>query len=263
MIQDRLKVALLPLDIDYADPAANLARADATMESLHDDVDIAVLPELFTTAYIKKREKALALADVDNGITVSAVKKWARRGNCAVAGSFLATDGAGQLFNRAFFAEPDGNVTFYDKKHLFSLSGENELFTAGTSRFPVKEFRGWKVMLMVCYDLRFPIWCRNIDLSYDLMIFSANWGGSRAYAFERLLIARAIENQACVAGCNRSGSDAYGEYSEGMSQIFDCMGRPVGTVDNGIVYGTLSMESMKTSRKRFPAYLDVDRITLP
>ena len=264
MTTDQLKVAVLPLDIAYADPTVNLVNAAARIDELPDDVDLIVVPELFTTAYVKRREKALPLAETNEGRTMTAVREWARTKNCAIAGSFLATDDSERLFNRAFFAEPDGTVSFYDKKHLFTLSGESELFTAGTTRFKVKEFRGWRVMLMVCYDLRFPIWCRNIDLEYDLIIFPSNWGGARAWAYNHLLMGRAIENQACVIGCNRSGSDAYGDYPADMSQIYDCMGRPVGNMDeSGAVIGTLSLEATKMSRMRFPAYLDVDRVTLP
>lgn len=259
---DILKIAVAPIDIAYGDKVANLVTAASLIDRLDKDTDIVLLPELFTTAFIKNRDKALSLSETNDGETMNAVSQWAATKNCAIAGSFLATDGEGRLFNRGFFAAPEGQTTFYDKKHLFTLSGESDLFTPGRHHFEVCSFRGWNVMMMVCYDLRFPIWCRNIDLKYDLMLFSANWGGSRAYAFKHLLIARAIENQACVAGCNRLGSDAYGEYPEGMSDVYDCMGRPVGALRDGIVYGSVSLEKTKMSRMRFPAYLDVDRITL-
>lgn len=261
-MSDIIKIAVVPIDIAYGDKAANLFAASQLIDSLDCDTDIVLLPELFTTAYIKEYERALSLSETNDGETITAIRQWAKTKDCAIAGSYLARDDDGRLFNRGFFVTPDGFGRFYDKKHLFTLSGESKLFTPGHHHFEVCNFRDWNIMIMVCYDLRFPVWCRNTDLMYDLMLFSANWGGSRAYAFKHLLIARAIENQACVAGCNRLGHDAYGEYSEGMSDIYDCMGRPVGVSRDGVVYGSLSLEKTKMSRMKFPAYLDADRFTL-
>jgi len=254
-----LNVAVVPIDIAFANPAANLECVGKKLDSIADGTDIIVLPELFSTGYVKDREMLDKLAEDNNGQTITTIRRWASDVNAAIAGSFLAVDD-NKFFNRGFFAEPSGEITFYDKKHLFAPGGETKVYSGGATRFFPVRFRGWNVMLFICYDLRFPVWCRNRGLEYDIALFPANWASSREYAFTQLLIARAIENQACVVGANRSGSDTFGDYPVSMSNIYDWFGNPVGKLDNDeIITAVLDRDAMNKFRNRFPVYLDADK----
>ncbi|MBD5175189.1 MAG: nitrilase family protein [Bacteroidales bacterium] len=255
---DRLRVAALPLNIAWADKAANLAAVEAAFERLPESTDVVVLPELFSTGFIDDPELMRDIAERNTGHTVDFLKELAARHSVAIAGSFLATTHP-RFFNRGFFIEPSGEETFYDKRHLFSLSSEANVFARGMDTLPVVRFRGWNIALIVCYDLRFPAWCRNRMGAYDLLLVPANWPQSRAYAWQHLLIARAIENQCCVVGANRAGEDSYGVY-DGLTYIFDGRGRPVGLIpdDCPFVVADLDRAEQEEFRKKFPAMRDAD-----
>lgn len=256
----QLRIAVLPLDIAYADPEANIAAVEAAR--IDAGTDLLVLPELFSTGFIKNPEKQARLAQGNDGPAMTRLRRMASERSMAIAGSFLAGEPGGPYFNRAFLILPDGTAAFYDKHHLFTYSGENKVLAAGSAPSPVVSFRGWRIKMMVCYDLRFPLWCRNVEQEYDLMLFPANWPAEREYAFRQLLIARAIENQAVTVGANRGGEDRWGTYPPSMCQIIDYKGRPVGEVSNGIVYATLNRASLDRYRTNFPVYLDADPFTL-
>lgn len=255
-----LKTALVPLDIAYADPGTNLSRLSEIMSLIEPDTRLLVLPELFTTGYVKNPEKMKALAARPDGATIEFLKHLSSRHDMAIAGSMLAKgERADEYFNRAFIVLPDGTSAFYDKRHLFSHSGENRVYTAGSEQSPVVDYRGWRIKLMVCYDLRFPCWCRNRGgCDYDLLLFPSNWPDERGYAFRQLLIARAIENQACTAGANRGGKDPFGTYPDEMSVVFDHMGRQVSESRNGVVYAHLDHDSLDRARENFPVWKDAD-----
>lgn len=251
-----LNVALLPLAIRLTDRCANLDAVEESLRSLPAGTDVLVLPELFSTGYIEDPQLMRDMAETSDGPAMKRVRQWASAYNMAVAGSFLALDG-GALYNRGFFVEPSGDTTFYDKKHLFSLSAEGSIMSPGTEAIPVIRFRGWNISMIICYDLRFPVWCRSRDYSYDLLLVPANWPQSRGYAFEHLLIARAIENQCAVAGCDRGGSDQYGDY-DGLSQIFDSRGMPAGTMSGPFVFAQLRRDKLESYRRHFPVSRDAD-----
>jgi predicted amidohydrolase len=258
-IDNQLKVATLPLDIAWADPTENLYSVDRMLEPIGHDFDIIVLPELFSTGFINSPEQLTNLAELNNGKTISQVKAWAEKYNAAFSGSYLAKDGD-DFCNRCFFVEPSGETTFYDKHHLFSLSREGKFYKAGVKRPPIIRFRGWNISMIVCYDLRFPVWCRSYHNSYDILIVPANWGKARLYAWQHLLIARAIENQAIVIGANRSGVDDYGEY-DGTSFIYDAMGHDITMhIDKSpVVYATVSKNKIEQYRHRMPSGQDGDK----
>lgn len=256
----RLRVAALPLDSVIADVEANIAAVEKAMEQLPRDTDILVLPELFSTGFTDEADVLLPLAEDKNGRTMTAVRALAARHNCAIAGSYLALDGE-QVFNRAFFVEPSGEESFYDKRHLFSLSSEASMMQRGQRHCPAIRFRRWNIGMVVCYDVRFPAWCRNTDCRYDILLVPANWPQSRAYAWEHLLIARAIENQTVVVGANRSGSDKFGTY-DGLSFIFDCLGKSVGVQDGPFVVADLSRARQDSFRQAFPVWKDADSFTI-
>lgn len=160
-----------------------------------------------------------------------------------------------------FFIEPSGEETFYDKRHLFSVGREGAIFHPGTTPMNIVRFRGWNIALIICYDLRFPVWCRCVDNRYDLMLVIASWPRSRGYAFEHLLVARAIENQCTVVGCDRGGSDEFGQY-DGLTQIYDSHGMPVGTEEEPFVVADLSLNKVQAYRESFPVSRDADDFTI-
>lgn len=259
---NEIRIAAVSLDIQYARPAENLARALDAIAHLPEDTDIIVLPELFTTAFIADKATLELYAEPNDGPTLTAIRSLARRRDCLISGSFAAVED-GNFYNRGFIITPDGETQYYDKRHLFSVSAEAKVFTAGRAVMPVVNFRGWNISMIICYDLRFPVWSRNVNHRYDMLLVPANWPVSRGYAWTHLLIARAIENQAVVVGANRSGCDDYGDY-DGLSQIFDALGMPVGhNADGDEVLATVSLDDLATARRRLPAHFDADDFTIP
>ena len=257
-----LRIALLPLDIIPGDKEANLAAVEKALAVLPPSTDIVVLPELFSTGYISDKDACRALAERNTCETVDRIKAWAAATGAAFAGSYLATTHPG-IYNRAFFIEPSGEETFYDKHHLFGLGGEADLFHRGDTRPPVVRFRAWNISMIVCYDLRFPIWSRNEDGRYDVLLVPAAWPHARAYAWEHLLIARAIENQCYVVGANRSGTDKYGQY-DNLAYIFDPQGVAVGIrpQDSPFIVADLDGRALTRYRRTFPVLADADSFTL-
>lgn len=252
-----MKIAVLPLDIVAGDKKANLDAFAAGMDKLAADTDLVVLPELFSTGFTSDRERMAELAESNGGDTMALVGEMARRRNMAVCGSFLART-AGRIYNRAFFVEPSGDETYYDKRHLFSMSSESKILTAGDSMPPIVRFRGWNIALVVCYDLRFPVWCRSQQCSYDLLVVVANWPNSRSYAWTHLLKARAIENQAYVVGANRTGEDKFGDYS-GMTLAVDFCGKEIAAAEGArAMYAELDKNALERWRSDFQVWRDAD-----
>ena len=259
-LTDNLRVAALPLAIKPADREANLAAVESAMELLPRGTDVLVLPELFSTGYTDDSQLMHDLAERNTGSTIDRLKLLAERHSVAIAGSYLASTPP-HIYNRAFFIEPGGEETFYDKRHLFSMSSEANVFHPGVSHPPVVRFRGWNISMIVCYDLRFPVWCRCRRNSYDMLLVVANWPQARGYAFEHLLIARAIENQCVVVGADRGGSDIFGDY-DGLTQIYDSRGLPVGRTSGPFIVADLSRSKQDEFRRRFPVCNDADDFTM-
>ncbi len=258
----RLKVATFPMKIAWADPEENLRSVEAMASRVAPDTDILVLPELFSTGFMQDSQVISALAEPISGATVSKIKELSRMFGFAIAGSFLCRVGD-KIYNRSFFIEPSGEETFYDKRHLFSLSLEHQLFTPGIKLPPVIRFRGWNISLIVCYDLRFPVWCRNRRHSYDIMLVPANWPTSRGYAWKHLAIGRAIENQAVYVGANRGGSDDFGDY-DGLSFIVNGLGSIISDEDkdSGLVYAAFDRDELVKIREKLPFGNDADDFAL-
>ena len=166
---DYIRIAALPLDIEWGEKKINCDAVARACWSLPAGTDILVLPELFSTGYADDYDAMNELAEAVNGPTMTFIRELARRHSMAVAGSFLASED-GKLYNRGFFVEPNGDTAFYDKRHLFSVSAEARILTAGEERMPVVRFRGWNVSMIICYDLRFPVWCRCHRNEYDILL---------------------------------------------------------------------------------------------
>lgn len=264
MLSRNLKVTLIEEDIVWGDKAANLAQLQQRMQNMADDTDLVVLPEQFSTGFMTgDRDQALALAERNTGDTMRLLHNLAQQYRVAICGSFLASTAA-QLYNRAFFIEPNGEETFYDKRHLFAFGGEDKVYNAGRSLAPIVRFRGFNIKLVVCYDLRFPVFCRNVGNNYDLLIVVANWPRSREYAWRQLLIARALENECYVIGTNRCGTDPSGvEYGQGSSVVIDFKGKVIGQrMTSPVITAELNPALLAQFREKFPAWRDADEFRL-
>lgn len=252
-----MKITILQRDIVWANPEQNVTRADEALAGLP-DADLFVLPEMFSTGFCTQPE---GIAESDDSETLQWMKRKAAERNCALAGS-VAVCQEGQYYNRFYFVTPDGAVHHYDKRHLFTYGGEHHRFTAGTERVVVS-FRGVRILLAVCYDLRFPVWTRNRG-DYDLMLYVASWPASRIEAWSTLLRARAIENQCYVAGVNRVGTDPACSYSGG-SIILSPYGKTLAECPwqtESSASAEVDMEVLEQFRKKFPVLGDADAFTL-
>lgn len=260
MTGKNLNVCLIPLEIKWEDKAANLTHLDNLLKSVHPETDLVILPETFSTGFPSGEEKEYvrALAERNTGDTIDYLKRLSKHYNIAIAGSFIA-DTAGSLYNRAFFLEPSGDEYFCDKRHLFTMAGEDKVFSKGHGRLSVR-FRGWNIAMVVCYDVRFPAWCRNVNNEYDLLIAVANWPTVRIDAWNKLIPARAIENLAYVCAVDCKGTDKKGFEYDGSSMAVDFKGKDITVKmgDNGLLYATLSHDKLDAFRTKFPAWADAD-----
>lgn len=265
MLERNFNIALIEDDIVWADKAANLEQLERNLDKLPQGIDLVVLPELFTTGFITDNDTdASQLAERNSGETVRLLHKLSSERQVAFCGSFMAST-AGQLYNRAFFIEPNGDDTFYDKKHLFTYGNEDKVYHHGHTLSPIIRYRGMNIKLVVCYDLRFPVFCRNVNNNYDILIVVANWPVSRQSVWRTLLTARAIENECYVCGVNRSGTDGYGtEYGQGSSFIIDYKGKVIVKRDGDfpIIAESLSPAALRQFREKFPAWRDADLFEL-
>lgn len=259
-----MKICVIPFDIQWAAKDENIISVAHQLSQVEPDTDIVVLPELFTTAFVPDRGTVEDLAEDNEGKTVRTIKRWAQFFGFAIAGSFLATDNHGYFYNRAFFIEPMGDATYYDKRHLFPLSEENRTYAQGNTLSPIIRFRGWDIKLIICFDLRFPVWCRNEPGKlFDIMLVPSNWPHSREFQYKTLLSARAIENQIFTVGANRTGKDKYGEYQAGQSGIYDNLGTAIHeTRSNGHLYSIIHRQTLVDGRRRFPAFEAADYYTI-
>ncbi|MGP2426744.1 amidohydrolase [Yersinia sp. 2538 StPb PI] len=252
-----LKLTLLQQPLVWLDAQANLRHFDMLLEPLRQR-DVIVLPEMFTTGFaMNVAENALSEGEVINWL-----RHWATVTDALIGGSVAlkTTEGA---VNRFLLVEPNGRVHHYDKRHLFRMAGEHHHYQAGKER-KVVEWRGWRILMQVCYDLRFPVWSRNLQ-DYDLALYVANWPAPRAKHWQSLLTARAIENQAYVAGCNRVGDDDNGHHYQGDSVILDAQGEVLAQAEPGLAAqldAELSLETLQSYREAFPAWRDVDDFLL-
>lgn len=260
-----MKICAIPFDIVYGDVEANLLAMAHALHAVEPDTDVVVVPELFTTSFVQDRREQKLWAETDEGHTVDSLRRWAQFFGFAIAGSYLHTDGHDNYSNRGFFVEPSGEIAFYDKRHLFPLSTEDKVYTAGREMPLRVRFRGWEFMLVLCFDVRFPVWTRNRPGAlYDVLLVPANWPRSRADQLRILLAARAVENQAYVVCANRSGSDNYGEYHPSETQIYDNLGNPIHETRSasGYRYALLSRADLDKGRERFPAWRASDSWTI-
>lgn len=287
-----LKITIIQSELHWENAAKNLAMFTDKIASITETTDVIVLPEMFTTGFTMN---AKPLAETMNGNTVAWMKEQAKIKNAAVVGSLVITEN-NLYFNRLIWAQPDGKISFYNKRHLFRMANEHETYSAGNSRIIV-EYKGWKICPLICYDLRFPVWSRNKEFkvdslkfkvdhsqeclssptthhpslithhspAFDLLIYVANWPEARKEPWCKLLEARAIENQVYVVGVNRVGKDGKDIPYSGNSAVIDPKGNVISNItehQNCIQTIELNRQELDVFREKFPVGLDGDEFEI-
>ena len=254
-----LTISLIQTDNVWEDIAANLKNLSSKIEQINKETDMIILPELFTTGFTMEAE---GVAESMDGAGVKWMLDMATKRECALIGSLLIME-SGNYYNRLIVALPDGNLKYYDKRHLFSFAGEDKVFKAGQERMTF-EYKGFKICPLICYDLRFPVWARNTE-EIDLIVFVANWPNARMLAWDTLLRARAIENLCYVVGLNRVGVDDNKLVYTGHSAVYDAMGNTLLSFEKGKeAIGTVSidLDHIKQTRGQFRFLEDRDNFII-
>lgn len=250
-----LKVTLIQPDMYWQNPAENRAMYEELMDQSAGNTDLVLLPEMFSTGFTMDSRSA---AEPMGGESCQWLQQQAQQRGIAITGSLAIAEGE-RYVNRMIFSFPDGNLVYYDKRHLFRMAGEHERYQPGDKRVVV-EYRGWRILLQVCYDLRFPVFSRNNN-DYDLALYVANWPQPRRQPWRKLLQARAIENLCYVAGVNRVGTDANGYNYSGDSMLVDFKGDRLIDHQPGVPFcdtATLSAQKLAQFKESFPAWMDAD-----
>ncbi|MDL2241384.1 nitrilase family protein [Bacteroidales bacterium OttesenSCG-928-L03] len=255
----RLRISIIQKNLAWEDKVANLSAFGEAIQGLEGTTDIVVLPETFSTGFSMN---ANDLAEDDKDETLEMIKQWAGTYDLAICGSFIARE-KGEFYNRAFFITPQDSY-YYNKRHLFRMGGEQEIFSPGKEKTTLS-YKGWNIRLAVCYDLRFPVWLRNKGNEYDLLIVPANWPEARNSVWETLLKARAIENQSYVCGVNRIGDDSTGIPHAGNSMLVDYKGNlmiSAGIHQENILTVEIDKENLDRFRIKFPVWKDADHFEI-
>jgi len=254
-----LRVSIVQSMLHWEAAEANRAMLASKLALLKGTTDLIVLPEMFTTGFSMRSHE---LAETMAGATVQWMREQAEALGAALYGSVIITEG-GACFNRGLFVQPDGTMERYDKRHLFRFAKETDHFSPGARRVVV-EWRGWRILLQICFDLRFPVFARNRG-DYDAILYVANWPDARSFAWNQLLIARAIENQSYVTGVNRVGMDGKGMHYSGNSVVIDPRGSlccAVAPSTEGVSTALLDRSALEDFRAKFPVALEADDFSL-
>lgn len=264
-----LTITTIQTALHWEDKQANLVMLEEKINAIKEKTEIVVLPEMFSTGFSMNPS---VLAETMDGPSVAWMRRLSAEKKIVLTGSLIIEEN-GEYYNRLIWMLPNGAYGVYDKRHLFAYAGEDEHYTAGVKRL-IASVKGWKINLLVCYDLRFPVWTRqqvhhasgdgSTGSEYDLMIFVANWPERRNHAWKTLLQARAIENQCFVAGVNRVGKDGMDIYYSGDSMIVDAMGEVLYTKahEEDIFTITLQKEKLEEVRTKLPFWKDADFFTI-
>ncbi len=258
-IFEKVKITLVQANTIWENKEANLEMLEDKILNTQLNTDLIVLPEMFNTGFSMSASR---LAEPINSYTTTWLLKISKQLSCDVVGSLIISE-ENKYYNRLIWVKSNGEVKYYDKRHLFQMAGEDKVFSKGSEKVYI-ELKGWRFLPLICYDLRFPVWCRNVDLSYDCCLFVANWPSPRLGAWDNLLKARAIENSVYSIGVNRVGEDGIGVKYSGHSAVYN----PKGDVEaflgeeETISTITLSYNVLKNYRYKFPSHLDADSFSL-
>ena len=254
-MSNELHVVGIQADLFWENPSKNRASFEEKINGLLENTDLIVLPEMFTTGFTMNPQK---VAEKMDGTTITWMQKIAIEKQTAITGS-LVIEQNNNYYNRLVFVHPSGTIESYDKKHSFTLAGEDKVYTAGNQKLIVR-YKGWRICPLICYDLRFPVWARNTE-NYDVLIFMANWPVTRIKAWETLLKARAIENMSYVIGINRTGLDKNKYEYSGNSLIVDFLGEELSNLQKnkiGLVTAVISKTNQNEIRKKLGFLNDKD-----
>jgi omega-amidase len=256
---ENLKISTFQGYLYWENIDKNLQNISMRLTSIREKTDLIILPEMFSTGFTMEAAK---LAEPAGGKTMQWMRQKAGEYECVVTGSIIISD-EGKYYNRLIWMRPDGSYECYDKRHLFAMGKEDLSYTAGTKRLMV-ELKGWKICPMICYDLRFPVWLRNVDNEYDMLIIVANWPEKRIAHWRTLISARAIENQAFVIGVNRVGHDGNEVYHSGDSTCIDPMGNVIyyKRDEEDLYTFTINGEEVEKTRRTLPFLKDADRFEI-
>ena len=258
-MQDTLKIAIIQSCLVWENPEGNRTQFAKKIESISEAVDLILLPEMFTSGFTMHPENVFETME---GATIKWLQKLAMEKQSAIGGSLVIKEND-VFYNRFVFVKPDGSIETYDKRHTFTLAGEDKVYKAGTKKVIV-DYKGWKLCPLVCYDLRFPVWARNAE-NYDALIYVANWPKPRIDAWNTLLKARAIENMSYCVGSNRVGNDANGHEYSGHSAAYDGVGKLLTSFEDnieGIEVVSLDKEHISTIRNKLKFLNDRDSFTV-
>lgn len=253
-----MKIALIQSSLFWENPKANRNYFEEKINSITEKVDLIVLPEMFSTGFTMNPETVF---ETMQGETISWLQSLAKTKNCAITGSLVIKEN-NNFYNRLVFVFPSGEMQFYDKRHLFTLAGEDKVYTSGNKKLIV-DYLGCKICPLVCYDLRFPVFARNIE-GYDVLIYVANWPKPRINAWDILLKARSVENMCYTVGVNRIGEDQNNLEHVGHSQAVDFLGNYIlePQETEGVFIVDLNKEKLLETRKKLGFLNDKDSFEL-
>ncbi|WP_162126930.1 nitrilase family protein [Flavobacterium phycosphaerae] len=249
-----MKIALIQTSLAWENPTENRSHLAQKITGFMEDVDLIVLPEMFSSGFTMNQKM---VAETMDGETVSWLQHLAKAKDCAITGSLVIKENE-KYYNRLVFIFPDGEIKTYDKRHLFTLAGENKIYTAGTEKLII-EYKGFKICPLICYDLRFPVFSRNVE-NYDLLLYVANWPKPRVNAWDILLKARAVENMCYAVGVNRVGTDNNNLEYVGHSQAVDFLGNYILEPQeaDGVFIVDIDKEKMLETRQKLAFLEDKD-----
>ena len=256
---EKLSVLLIQSDTVWENAEQNRLNYSAKIDSVEEDFDLVVLPELFSTGFTMNPEPVFETMEDD---TVKWMKSMAAKKNSAITGSVIIKEND-NYYNRLLFVHPSGEIEIYDKRHTFTYAGEDKVFASGNKKLIVN-YKGWKICPLICYDLRFPVWSRNLE-DYDVLLYTANWPTPRMVAWTSLLKARAIENMCYCIGVNRVGTDFLGNEFSGYSGVYDVMGEKISTIqpnEEQLEVVILDKNHIISNRERFQFLNDRDDFIL-
>jgi omega-amidase len=249
-----MKIALIQIPLVWEDPKSNRANIEQKINTLEAGIDLIVLPEMFTTGFTMQPER---VAETMQGETIVWMQSLAKAKNFAITGSLVINE-KGNYYNRLLFVFPSGEIQLYNKRHLFTLAGEDKSYTKGTQKLII-EYKGWKICPLICYDLRFPVFARNAE-QYDVLLYVANWPTIRIQAWDTLIKARAVENMSYTIGVNRVGKDEKNYDYLGHSQVVDFLGNYTIAPQEkeGVYYAQLDKEALLQTRSKLGFLNDQD-----
>ena len=255
----RLNITIIQTELAWEQTEKNLEHFYSRINEISGETDLVILPEMFTTGFSMQPEK---LAEPTEGKTLKWMQSVAAEKNTTLTGSLIINEN-NNYYNRLFVVAPEGDYTIYDKRHLFRMGEENQHYTAGNKRV-ILNIGSWRILPLICYDLRFPVWSRNQN-DYDLSIYIANWPEVRRHVWRTLLMARALENQVYVAGVNRIGRDGNGLTYSGDSMVVDPRGSVLTRTEpnqESVETVALSLDELNRFREKFPVGKDADEFII-